>query len=197
VSIKQHFAEIDAEHRESRCTATAKQRKIDAGELLDVERDPVSTVDPYLGDSIENLTDSSLNVRETYGANSTGSSRKTASAKASPWRCHICKTPVSPNTKTRFCRLHANEQRTKEAKPRKVRVSARVTRETHRQLAAFRRESKFNPSDVFMMFAGLYAAAQNGNKLAKWALRIIKTYSPHRKRNVGELDPVEHKNSYR
>jgi hypothetical protein len=151
LSIKARFAELDAEHRDNRAATIEKQRKIDRGELLDVDHEPI--LDHYLGDTVENLTDAKLRPWQTYGAKHRSSNRK-GSAKSKRGRP--------------FC--------TKESRPRGKTVTARVTNLTIDRLRGLKAEFGRNPADLLTILADLYAAAQDGNHAAKLVLKIAMTY---------------------
>ena len=165
--IEAHFAGLESQRQRCDAAADEKQRKISNGALLDVEREPArGTVDPYLGDSVENLTDATLNPWKTYGAGRRSSVSGHRAAKPKPVRGR----PFD----------------TKEAEPREVQVPTRTTSITKGQLDKYKRETGRNASDVLMLFSDVLAASANGSSSAKMALMIIESYA--RKSHVGELD---------
>jgi hypothetical protein len=189
--IEAHFTDLQSQRQRSDEAAAAKQRKIDEGVLLDIDREIARSgadltgkspdeivralnnapeigtgVDSYLGDSVESLTDANLKPWKTYGA-----SRHSASS----------------NTRARKPKRERGRPfLTKESEPREIEVPTRVTQKTREHLRTYERETGHNPSDVLMMFADLHAAASNGNHSASFAVKIFTTYG--RKIRVGELD---------
>jgi hypothetical protein len=179
--IEAHFAELQSQGRKSDAEAAEKQRKINEGALLDLDREIARTgldlsgkspdeivqalsdadetsrsADPYLGDTIEHLTGSTLNPHRRYGAG--------------------YRSSVSGRRATKPKRKRGQPFTTKEDEPRNRTVTARVTRETHSLLAAYKRYRGRNSADVLMAFANVIAAAHEGSKLAKWALHVLERY---------------------
>ena len=170
--IEAHFAGLESQRQRHDAAADEKQRKIREGDLLDVEREAAqSTVDPYLGDSIENLTDANLKPWRTYDASRRSGVSGRRRAKPKPKRGR----PFD----------------TKEAEPRSVQIPTRVTAITKDRLDTYNRETGRNASDWLMLSGMLLAAADNGNSGAKLALKIIDSYE--RECHVGELDPGSRK----
>ena len=178
--IEAHFKDLDSQRQRCDAAAAEKQRKIDGGKLLDLDREAARSgvdltgknpddivaalsdaqetdraADPYMGDSAENLMDAHLNARETYGAKPRSGSGGRRGAKSSK-------------------RRRGRSFRTKECEPRIKTFTARGTESTSELLCKLKAETKLNNADLLLVNANLFADFLEGKEYAKIWLRIVK-----------------------